>query len=227
MVLAPDAIVRLNLGQLTLSYIGNMVIPVHGFLIKHPSGAGLIDTGYGTPLQLIKDYKPVNASVAEALRKHDVDPSDIRWIINSHLHFDHCGQNAVFPGAPVYLQRSEWNNRDAYGTPAAWLEYAGARFELIDGEREIVAGVRVVTTPVHIMGNQSVEIDTTAGLALMTGDACWTVEMFSGQQRPKGPMMDDMPTAMKSLDRLRAMKPVAVHFCHDKRTWRHSHGSTS
>lgn len=221
MPLAPDAIVRLNLGQLTLSYLSDMVIPVHGFLIKHPDGAGLVDTGYGTPHELIKDYKPVNASVAEALRRHDVDPSDIRWVINSHLHFDHCGQNAVFPHAPFYLQQAEYENRNAYGTPRAWLEFAGAQFELLDGDRELMPGVRVLTTPGHTLGHQSVEIDTSDGTAVITGDACWTVEMFSGRQRPKGPMMDDMPTALKSLDRLREIKPSAVHFCHDKRTWTH------
>src|SRR5438093_6966145 len=108
MALPPEAIVRLNLGHIWLADM-SLGIPVHGFLVKHPGGAGLVDTGYGTPLELIKDYRPVNASVAEALREHDVDPSDIRWVINSHLHFDHCGQNAVFPQAPFYLQRRDTN----------------------------------------------------------------------------------------------------------------------
>ena len=219
MPLAPDAIVRLNLGRLWLSYL-KMQIPVHGFLIKHPDGAGLVDTGYGTPLELIKDYRPVNASVADALARHDIHPSDIRWVINSHLHFDHCGQNAVFPGAPVYLQRREWENRQRYETPAAWLEYAGARFELLDGDAEVVPGVRVVTTPGHTIGHHSIEIETTDGPALIAGDACWTVEMFEGKP-PQGPMMDDMPAALRSLQRLREVKPTAVHFCHDKRTWMH------
>jgi len=219
MRLAPDAIVRLNLGRLWLPDM-SMEIPVHGFLIKHPAGAGLVDTGYGTPLELIKDYRPVNASVAEALRKQDVDPADIRWVINSHLHFDHCGQNAVFPQAPFYIQRTEYERRHRYQTPAAWLEFAGARFELLDGESDIVPGVRVLTTPGHTAGHQAIEVDTTAGCALITGDACWTVEMFEGQP-PRAEMMDDVPTAQQSLEKLRSMKPAAVHFCHDKRTWRH------
>ena len=175
MALPPEAIVRLNLGHIWLANM-SLGIPVHGFLIKHPAGAGLVDTGYGTPLALIKDYRPVNASVAEALRTHDVDPSDIRWVINSHLHFDHCGQNAVFPQAPFYVQRTEYEGRHRYAdTPAEWLEFAGARVELLDGEREIVSGVRVITTPGHTPGHQSVEVDTSAGPALLTGDACWTV----------------------------------------------------
>src|SRR5438445_1484056 len=167
-------------------------IPVHGFLVKHPGGAGLVDTGYGTLLELIKDYRPVNASVAEALHKHDVDPSDIRWIINSHLHFDHCGQNAVFPQAPLYVQRAEYERRHRYAdTPKAWLDYAGARYELLDGEREIVPGVQVLTTPGHTPGHQSIEVETTTGPSLLTGDACWTVRMFDGEA-PRGGMMKTM-----------------------------------
>jgi N-acyl homoserine lactone hydrolase len=184
--LAPDAIVRLDLGHLWLSEYP-LEIPVHGFLVKHPDGAGLVDTGYGTPLELIKDYRPVNASVADALRKHDVDPSDIRWIINSHLHFDHCGQNAVFPQAPLYVQRAEYERRnDRNYTVVEWLNYAGARWELLDGEPEIVPGVRAVTTPGHTPGHQSIQIQTTAGPALMAGDACWTVEMLEGEAPARG-----------------------------------------
>jgi N-acyl homoserine lactone hydrolase len=217
MALLPDAIVRLNLGHLWLADM-SMEIPVHGFLIKHPAGAGLVDTGYGTPLELIKDYRPVNASVADALRKHSVEPADIRWVINSHLHFDHCGQNAVFPQAPFYIQRTEFERRHRYETPVAWLEFAGARFELLDGESEIVPGVRVLTTPGHTAGHQAIQVDTTAGSALITGDACWTVEMFQGQA-PRAEMMDDVPTAQRSLEKLRNLKPATVHFCHDNRTW--------
>ncbi len=218
MALPPEAIVRLNLGHIWLADM-SLGIPVHGFLIKHPGGAGLVDTGYGTPLELIKDYRPVNASVAEALRKHDVDPSDVRWVINSHLHFDHCGQNAVFPQAPFYVQRVEYERRHRYAdTPAEWLDFAGARFELLDGEREIVPGVRAITTPGHTPGHQSVEVDTSAGPALLTGDACWTLTMFEGEAPLEG-MMEDVPTFVRSLDKLRRLKPAAIHFCHDNRTW--------
>ena len=218
MQLPPEAIVRLNLGHIWLAEL-TLEIPVHGFLIKHPGGAGLVDTGYGTPLELIKDYRPVNASVAEALRKHDVDPSDIRWIISSHLHFDHCGQNAVFPQAPVYVQRREYERRQRYAdTPAAWLDYAGARYELLDGDREIVPAVRVLTTPGHTPGHQSVEVDTTEGPALLTGDACWTISMFEGEA-PREGMMEDDATFGRSLEKMRLLKPATVHFCHDNRTW--------
>jgi N-acyl homoserine lactone hydrolase len=216
--LPPEAILRLDLGHLWLPGL-KFTIPVHGFLVKHPAGAGIIDTGYGSNTELIKDYRAVNTPVAEALRQHDIDPADIRWIINTHLHFDHSGQNAVFPHAPLYVQRAEYERRtDPDYTVVEWLNYAGARWELLDGEQEIVAGVRVVTTPGHTPGHQSIEVDTTAGPALMTGDACWTVKMFEGEAPGPG-MMEDVPTFLRSLDKIRRRKPASLHFCHDNRTW--------
>jgi N-acyl homoserine lactone hydrolase len=215
--LPPEAIVRLDLGHLYLR-AHLLTIPVHGFLIKHPAGAGIIDTGYGDG-EILKDYRAVNAPVAAALRQHDVDPSDIRWIINSHLHFDHCGQNAVFPHTPVYVQRGEYERRnDPDYTVVEWLNYAGARWELLDGDRQIMPGVRTVTTPGHTPGHQSIEIETTAGPALMTGDACWTVEMLEGQA-PREGMMEDVPTFNRSLEKIRRLAPASIHFCHDNRTW--------
>jgi len=52
----------------------------------------------------------------------------------------------------------------------------------------------------------------------MTGDACWTVGMFDGEA-PRAGMMEDASTFGRSLDKMRRMKPAAVHFCHDNRTW--------
>ena len=49
----------------------------------------------------------VNRSVADALAGLDMTPGDIDLVINTHLHFDHCGQNAVFPHAAFYVQRAE------------------------------------------------------------------------------------------------------------------------
>lgn len=219
MRLNPDAIVRLDLGHLWLRGL-KITIPVHGFLIKHPAGAGMVDTGYGDNTELIKDYRAVNAPVAAALRRHGVDPADIRWVINSHLHFDHCGQNAVFPHAPVYVQRPEYERRnDPAYTVVEWLRYAGAQWELLDGEQEIVPGIQVVTTPGHTPGHQSIQVDTTDGPALLTGDACWTVKMFEGEA-PREGTMEDIPLSKRSLDKLRQLKPTSVHFCHDNRTWR-------
>src|SRR5262249_33615725 len=81
--------------------------PVHGFVVMHPKGAILIDTGVGGPERVLTDWRVVNRTAAEALAEHDLVPGDIKFVVNTHLHFDHCGQNAVFKHAPFYVQRVE------------------------------------------------------------------------------------------------------------------------
>src|SRR3979411_3032084 len=114
-------------------------IPVHGFVVKHPrAGAILIDTGVGWPTELVQEWRVVNRRAADALAEHDLSPADVRIVINSHLHFDHCGQNAVFKHAPFYIQRSEVErSRRETNAGAEGRHFAGARFELGEGDAEV------------------------------------------------------------------------------------------
>jgi len=169
-------IVRLHLGRIDALN----KIPVHGFVIKHPrAGAILVDTGVGWPTELVKEWKVVNRHAAEALEEHDLSPADVHIVINTHLHFDHCGQNAVFKHAPFYIQRTELDRaRGENDITNQWFDFAGARFELLDGDAEVADGVRVVATPGHTSGHQSVVIDTPDGGALMIGDAAYTADIY-------------------------------------------------
>ncbi len=217
-LLPPEAIVRLHLGELAWKDTGER-FPVHGFLITHPKGAGLVDTGFGTGKDFLKEWQAVNRPVAEALAEHDLSPADIRWVINTHLHWDHCGQNAVFPHAPFYVQRHEYMraNRPQYSV-MEWFDFAGARFELLEGELEVVPGVHVVTTPGHTEGHQSVRIETTSGPVILVGDAAYTLELYEGATPPPG-AAEDLSAYQVSLTKLKTVAPVAVHFCHDRRIW--------
>ncbi|HXC75942.1 MAG TPA: N-acyl homoserine lactonase family protein [Candidatus Acidoferrum sp.] len=198
-------------------------MPVHGFVIKHPrAGAILVDTGVGWPTELVKEWKVVNRHAAEALAEHDLSPADVRIVINTHLHFDHCGQNAVFKHAPFYVQRSELERaRRAKSVPSEWFDFAGARFELLDGDAEVADGVRVLATPGHTVGHQSVLVDTPDGGAVMIGDAAYTTEIF--QDRAVADLSrwssqyDDHDAWSESLGRLHDVQAHSVHFCHDTR----------
>ncbi|GAC1647036.1 MAG: hypothetical protein NVS9B11_19350 [Candidatus Dormibacteraceae bacterium] len=212
-------IVRLHLARIEV--LNN--IPVHGFVIKHPkAGAILVDTGVGWPTELVHEWKVVNRHAAEALAEHDLSPADVRVVINSHLHFDHCGQNAVFKHAPFYVQRSELERaRREKSVANEWFDFAGARFELIDGDAQIADGVRVVATPGHTVGHQSVIVDTDDGGAVMIGDAAYTAEIYRQADKAdlkvwKG-QYTDRAAWSESLHKLRGMHPHAVHFCHDTR----------
>ena len=210
-------IVRLHLAR-----IGALNdIPVHGFVIKHPrAGAILVDTGVGWPTELVPEWKVVNRHAADALAEHDLSPADVRIVINSHLHFDHCGQNAVFKHAPFYIQRSELARARLSETVAAqWFDFAGARFELVDGDAQIADGVRVVATPGHTVGHQSVIVDTPDGGSVMIGDAAYTSDIYRNVDDADLKTWDgqysDREAWSQSLHRLHEMHPHQVHFCHD------------
>ncbi len=212
-------IVRLHLAHLK-SLNG---IPVHGFVIKHPrAGAILVDSGVGWGNdRLIQEWRVVNRHAADALAEHDLSPADVKIVINSHLHFDHCGQNAVFKHAPFYVQRSELARARKSGEAIEWFDFAGARFELLDGDTEIAEGVRVVATPGHTSGHQSVFVDTADGAAVMIGDAAYTADIYT---QIEGADLKSWPGQhanrrdwTRSLKKVHAMHPRAVHFCHDDR----------
>jgi len=82
---------RLDLGRLVVS---THEWPVHGYVILHDQlGVILVDTGCGGPDEVLRSFKVVNRTVADALADHGLAPIDVTTVINTHLHFDHCGQN--------------------------------------------------------------------------------------------------------------------------------------
>jgi N-acyl homoserine lactone hydrolase len=212
-------IVRLHLANLEVT----PEIPVHGFVIKHPrAGAILVDTGVGWgDERLLKEWKVVNRHAADALAEHDLSPADVKIVINSHLHFDHCGQNAVFKHAPFYVQRKELERARTDGYTTQWFDFAGASFELVDGDAEIAEGVRVVATPGHTIGHQCVIVDTDDGASVMIGDAAYTAEIYRDVEEAdlhEWPgQHSDREAWVGSLKRVHELHPHAVHFCHDTR----------
>jgi N-acyl homoserine lactone hydrolase len=192
--------------------------PVHGFVVTHPRGAVLVDTGVGGPDQLLSDWRVVNRSVADALAELDMTPGDIGLVINTHLHFDHCGQNAVFRHAAFYVQRAELSraqreSRELYD----WFDFMNARFELLDGDTEVLPGLAVIATPGHTAGHQCVVVRSGDDVSdVLIGDAAYTPRLYLGpadEKLPPGQASD--PAAWReSLQRIRSTGAPQVHFCH-------------
>ena len=200
----------------TLQGIDGARWPVHGFVVTHPGGAVLVDTGVGGPQDVLDDWRVVNRSVADALAELDMSPADIGLVINTHLHFDHCGQNAVFGHAPFYVQRAELDRVRREGSgPYDWFGFMNARFELLDGDAEILPGLSVVATPGHTVGHQCVVVRDGAGSDLLIGDAAYTPRQYAD---PLGPLprgqASDVPAWRDSVQRIRSLTPERVHFCH-------------
>ena len=192
--------------------------PVHGFVITHPGGAALVDTGVGGPQQVLNDWRVVNRTAADALSDLGMSPADISLVINTHLHFDHCGQNAVFRHAPIYVQRRELARAERESPELCqWFDFSNARFELLDGDAEVLPGVSVVSTPGHTDGHQCVVVRTGEdGADLLIGDAAYTPRQYTGPagQKLVAGQASDRAAWWDSLQRIRGMAPARVHFCH-------------
>jgi N-acyl homoserine lactone hydrolase len=193
--------------------------PVHGFLVRFPGGAALVDTGVGGPQEWLTDWRVVNRSVAEALEELDMTPGDVGLVINTHLHFDHCGQNAVFKHAAFYVQRAELDRaRRESPELTEWFDFMNAKFELLDGDAEILPGLRAIATPGHTAGHQSILVESADGLSdVLVGDAAYQPRQYldpAADNLPDG-QASDVPAWRASVAKIRAGSPDRVHFCHD------------
>ena len=208
---------RLDLGHL---YINDSRWPVHGFVILHEElGAVLVDTGCGGPDELLREYRVVNRTVADALAVHDLSPVDVTMVINTHLHFDHCGQNVAFEHAPLLVQRLEheriYRERDEV---TGWIEASGMRFELVEGDIALADDLRLLRTPGHTSGHQSVIATTDSGTELFIGDAAYTRAVWdhatATSALPPG-QAEHLEAWHQTLVGLRSRSPARIHFCHD------------
>src|SRR6266568_6436124 len=191
--------------------------PVHGFVVTHPGAAALVDTGVGGPPGVLSDWRVVNRSVADALAGLDMTPGDIGMVINTHLHFDHCGQNAVFKHAAFYIQRPELSRAQREEPELFdWLGFMNARFELLDGDTEVLPGLEVITTPGHTEGHQCVVVRGDGAFDLLIGDAAYTPRQYAepaSDNLPPG-QASDVQAWRESVRKIRSLRPEHVHFCH-------------
>ena len=144
-------------------------------------------------------------------------------IINTHLHFDHCGDNRLFPGTPILVQRAEYEaaQEPAYTAPD-WVTFPGACFQLLDGETEVIPDLTIVPTPGHTPGHQSVVLNTNEGLMTIAGQAAYTADEFARPEDPHPRGLDsawDRERYLESLQRLRSLHPRRVYFSHDPSIW--------
>ena len=141
-------------------------------VIDHPDGLVLVDTG------MIDSTPELDAEWGVRFDASKI-PRDVLCVINTHLHFDHCGGNRLFAGTPIHVQRIEREaaRADGYTIPE-WVEFEGATYVEHDGEAEVLPGVRLLPTPGHTDGHQSVLVDADDGLVVLAGDVGYTWKAF-------------------------------------------------
>lgn len=192
--------------------------PVHAWLVHHPDGAVLVDTGIGPGHPLIDAwYRPRVTPLADALATVDAEPGDVTAVVLSHLHFDHCGQQAAL-AAPVHVQADEHAAASAedYTIPE-WAAIPATRLRLVHGDEEIAPGLRLLATPGHTPGHQSVVVEAADGRVVLAAQCAFRAEeVRTGVLRP-GNAFDPSweAAAAESLARVRALGPASCQLSHD------------
>jgi N-acyl homoserine lactone hydrolase len=179
--------------------------PVYVHVIDHPDARVLVDTGMTELRPEVADMDPRLVPLSE----QDLDLAGIDLVVNTHLHFDHCGGNHLFAGRPIYVQRLELDDarsQDEY-TIREWVEAPGVRYVPVDGELELLPGLRLVPAPGHTRGMQVVVVETDGRPVVVGGD----VAVRLGE-------LDEPRT--EGQRRVRELDPELVWLAHEHEPWR-------
>ena len=199
------------------------VEPCLGYLVEHPAGTLLLDTGMGSHPEVDAHYRPSRHELVSALAEVGVHLDQVNYVTNCHLHFDHCGGNPLLADRPIFVQATELSTArttEDYTLPEL---VENGRYELLDGEAEILPGVSVVPTPGHTAGHQSLIVRRRDGIVIVAGQCHDTATAYStdvlslraGRHAPTR----SVPPAPDWVGLLHALDPKAVFFAHDHAVW--------
>lgn len=151
----------------------------------------LVETGMGAEIDpKFYDFYSVERKLGliPSLRERGYRPEDIDYVINTHLHFDHCGGNIFrneqgefvpsFPRAKYIIQKGEWEyalqpsdrDKESYLSQNFLPLEKHGRAQLVDGDTEITQGVEVLLAPGHTSRHQCVKIRSEGKLLFYLGD---------------------------------------------------------
>ncbi|MBM7342195.1 N-acyl homoserine lactonase family protein [Pantoea coffeiphila] len=156
--------------RLYLLYLGTMQpgdIPVPGYLIRTADNINiLVDTGW--PRSFVDDPRPPPGLTID-IRPEDIitarladiglKPSDIHYLVCTHLDDDHCGNHDLFPGAELIIQKQHYTvakgGHPRFAANRSVWDRPDLRYRQIEGDVELVPGVTIFETSGHVPGHQS------------------------------------------------------------------------
>lgn len=164
------------------------------FLIKHPQGWLLWDSGLGDQYvgsSSVEDTKHdisihVPISLTAQLKQLGLKPDDIKLLAFSHAHFDHTGNITLFPKATFLMQKSEYDFMQkkplaSSVAPATFGILKNFKKQLLDGDHDVFGDgtVLILSTPGHTPGHQSLEVVLPQqGVIVLSGDLYHTRDAY-------------------------------------------------
>lgn len=199
------------------------VEPCLGYVVGHPQGMILFDTGMGSRPEVDAHYRPRRIGLREALAAIGTGLSDIGLAANCHLHFDHCGGNPALGQIPVFVQSIELDTarRTQDYTLPELIE--GSRFEPVTGEAEMLPGIYLMPTPGHTSGHQSLIVRRADGAVIVAGQSHDSATQYAADQLAWRAHRDGhslpLPSIPTWMDALQQLDPRIVYFAHDRSVW--------
>lgn len=186
---------------------------VPGYLIRSAGGKTiLVDTGNPAALIGAADAAPWWGLACDTQPQDDLPQrlgelglkvEDIDLLISTHFDFDHCGRHDAFAGSGItsLVQREHLEAAvDDRRFDAALWAIPGITYEPVDGDLELEPGLRLLATPGHVVGHQSVYVETADGPVILAIDAIAVAEQMTMPRFPS--TTPDADAALASRDRL-------------------------
>lgn len=164
-----------------------------GTLVKDArSSVTLIDAG-AKRIVVDTGYLGEDGIITDSLAARGLSPTDIDFVVNTHLHLDHCGCNLLFRQSVFYADKRE--------SPPIYFRQA------VDGE-ELLPGVKFLSTPGHTEGSVSVVVKSEGKTYVIAGDAIPTVENYKDMIPPA--ININPKLAKKSMERILKIADIVV-----------------
>lgn len=219
---------------------GLLTVPVPAYLIVHPRGRALFDSGlhidsqsdpagyFGEEgLKFNTFHFHPGEEVSSRLSAMGIAADEVDYLINSHLHYDHAGGNGQIPNAEMVIQSREWAHAKAAANQNQG--YLSKDFDLghrrheVEGEYDLFGDGTVVCLPTygHTPGHQSLRVRThKGGEFVLCGDACYLKQSLDDMHTPG--VINDREQALAVFRRLREMQSRGsrIMYGHDPEFWK-------
>ena len=226
------------LGNFLAGASGRIRVPTPSFLVEHPRGRVLFDSGLHLDCQsdpaarlgVIARVYDVECRPGDEVRARlatlGIDAGAVTHLVNSHLHYDHTGGNHQIPNARLVVQRREWEaGHTAEAIAANYYQPhdydLGHDVLLVDGEHDLFGDGSVVCLPTygHTPGHQSLRVRNDHGTVVLAADACYLRRTLDDLHLPA--IVHDAAAMQRSLQTLRALRAAGAQivFGHDPEFW--------
>lgn len=201
-------------------------VPVASYLIRMDDGIDiLVDTGW--PRSFVDD--PQKDTVVARLASIGLEPSDIDYLVCSHLDDDHSGNYDLFMNAELIVQREQYElakgGHPRFATNRDTWDHSSLRYRVVDGDVELIPGVELLETSGHVPGHQSLLVRLSkTGPVLLAADAVMHSSMADPDTREM--FVTDMYDEERIRDSTRKIADVAARegatlivYGHDSEQW--------